>query len=168
MSCRLRWLLSATAAAVAVRCAAATAQCRRRCDAAGALCGFRRRLSLCAAEPRSWGSASSAAADSGSFQCRVCRRLYAHENSLRQHMKVHTGRTRCPICGRVMARVATLNEHMRTAHRELTATRAQAPAAAPGAAGGGTGSLRQPRLLETASGQLNDRRSGQTREDRVP
>ena len=69
-------------------------------------------------------------------------------------MKVHTGRTRCPICGRVMARVATLNEHMRTAHRELTATRAQATAAAataaaataaaPGAAGGSTGGYRAP------------------------
>ncbi|XP_043227968.1 broad-complex core protein isoforms 1/2/3/4/5-like isoform X9 [Amphibalanus amphitrite] len=88
-------------------------------------------------EPRCHRPVTAASStEPGAFQCHVCHRLYAHENSLRQHMKVHTGRTRCPICGRVMARVTTLNEHMRTAHRNVVGTAGSGPGAV---GGGGTG-----------------------------
>ncbi|XP_037084742.1 zinc finger protein 596-like [Pollicipes pollicipes] len=42
------------------------------------------------------------------YTCPVCRRVYTHPESLRQHLPVHSGDTTCRLCGRTFCRPALL------------------------------------------------------------
>ncbi|KAF0297777.1 Broad-complex core protein isoforms 1/2/3/4/5 [Amphibalanus amphitrite] len=48
--------------------------------------------------------------------CPVCGKTYTKLDTMRRHIKIHSGETTCPFCGIVYGMVTNLRRHIRNAH----------------------------------------------------
>merc|ERR1711874_611943 len=53
------------------------------------------------------------------FQCEHCEKKFASNQSLSNHLPVHTGKTTCNLCGKVESTRSNLSRHLKMAHNNL-------------------------------------------------
>jgi uncharacterized Zn-finger protein len=55
--------------------------------------------------------------DNFELHCNVCGKGFHHSESLRPHLKMHTGETKCNICGKTLSRKFDLKKHIENVHK---------------------------------------------------
>lgn len=55
--------------------------------------------------------------DNFELHCNICGKGFHHSESLRPHLKMHTGETKCNICGKTLSRKFDLKKHIENVHK---------------------------------------------------
>jgi len=62
-------------------------------------------------------NASHQSFDRYELHCNICGKGFHHAESLRPHLKMHTGETKCNMCGKTLSRKFDLKKHIENVHK---------------------------------------------------